>query len=73
MVKNKYIILSSFLLAIFTSCTMKENIERDLIVETSPIEFNIPVVTTITDTVTLAELSTAADFNAVIMRTYQWI
>ncbi len=66
MVKNKYTLLLSFMLLLITSCTMKENIERDLILETTPIDFNIPIVSSITDTVSLAEISTQADLNALI-------
>jgi hypothetical protein len=66
MVKNKYIILFSLLLAILSSCTMKEDIQRDLILETTPIDFDIPITTDIVNPVKLAEISTAADLHAMI-------
>ena len=66
MIKNKYMVLLCFSLGVLSSCTLKENIQRDLILQTTPIPFNIPVITNVTDTVTLAEISTEADFNTLI-------
>lgn len=66
MIKNKYIVLLCFMLGILSSCTMKENIQRDLILQTTPIAFNIPIITNVTDSVTLAEISTETDLNTMI-------
>jgi len=66
MIKNKYIVLLCLSLAILSSCTMKENIQRDLILQTTPIAFNIPITTKVAAPVTLAEISTEADLNTLI-------
>ena len=66
MIKNKYTVLLCLCLGILSSCTMKEHIQRDLILQTTPIAFNIPITTNVTDTVTLAEISTETDLNTMI-------
>ncbi|WP_432712496.1 hypothetical protein [Pedobacter sp.] len=66
MVKNKYIYLLSLLLTLVVACGTKENIQRDLVVTTSAIAFDIPISSDITDTLALATLKTPTDLNQVI-------
>ncbi|WP_354332050.1 hypothetical protein [Pedobacter sp. CG_S7] len=53
-------------IALFSSCTIKENIQRDILLETGAMLFDIPVTTDLTDTLTLATLSSTADLNTII-------
>ncbi len=66
MAKNRYIIMFPILYMLVSSCSMKENIQRDILVETSSTAVNIPIVTNITTATTLAEVNVAADLNSVI-------
>jgi hypothetical protein len=66
MVKNKYILLFTMLLGILSSCSIKENIQRDILIETTPTAINIPLITNITTATTLAEVDIAADLNTLI-------
>jgi len=66
MVKNKYILLFSILLAIISSCTKSENIHRDLVLETEGIDFDIPILPVADAPITLGEISTETDLNNMI-------
>ena len=66
MEKNKYTFLFLIVIALLSSCTIKEHIQRDIVLETEDMLFDIPVTTNLIDTITLATLSSTADLNTVI-------
>jgi hypothetical protein len=66
MVKNKYILLFAILITSLSSCTMKESIQRDILINTDPMVVNIPIVTSLLEVVPLAEVSSKTDLNTLI-------
>ncbi len=66
MVKNRYILVFTILIMALSSCRMKENIKRDIVIETTPTLINISLINNITTATTLAEVNVAADLNSII-------
>jgi hypothetical protein len=63
MVKNRQFILPALISILLLSCTMKDDIQRDIVIETDPIDFNIPLRTNIEDTLEIAEVQGTVDLN----------
>lgn len=73
MVQNKHALLLSLIVLLLSACTIKENIQRDINIETDSVKFNIPVTTNIVDTVTLAEINSNVNLTELIVnRTNQF-
>jgi peptidoglycan hydrolase-like protein with peptidoglycan-binding domain len=63
MAKNRQFLLPGLASVLLLSCTMKDDIRRDIIIETDSINFSFPITTNFEDTVTIAELQNKVDLN----------
>jgi hypothetical protein len=63
MVKNRQFLLFGFASMLLLSCTMKDDLQRDIVIKMDPIDFNIPLMTNLEDTLEIAEIQGKVDLN----------
>ncbi|WP_432710919.1 hypothetical protein [Pedobacter sp.] len=63
MVKIKQHLILGLISLILFSCTLKEDIQRDVVIETDSIGFTIPILTNLENTVIIAELKNSIDLS----------
>ena len=63
MAKNRQFLILGLISILLMSCTMKDDIQRDIVIETDSIGFTIPILTNLEDTLTIAELQNTVDLN----------
>ena len=63
MVKNSRFLFLSLMSVLFLSCTMKDNLQRDIVINTDAIEFSIPIRTNLEDTLLIAELQNKVNLS----------
>ena len=63
MAKNRQFLLYGLASMLLVSCTMKDDIERDIVIETKPMDFNLPLRTNLEDTLDMAEVQGSVDLN----------